>query len=99
MISLAWWLFEHWWLVLWVVAVVVAYTIGGWRLALAVGTLGVGAASYAAGRKHADAAAQHKQEQERAEAQRLRKETDDEISSLDDGAVRDRLDKWMRDGG
>ncbi len=98
MISIAWWLFEHWWLVLWVVATAVAYTIGGWRLALAIGTLGASSAAYAAGRAAADRANSQKQEKERAEAQRLRKETDDEISSLDDAAVRDRLGKWMRDG-
>lgn len=52
MIGLLWWMLEHWWLVLGIIAVAVAYIVGGWRLALAVATLGVGWRVYSAGRRH-----------------------------------------------
>lgn len=51
------WLLSHWWLVIWVAGVVIAYIYGGRNLAFVVLTLGVGAFAYNRGKsdvnKHA----------------------------------------------
>lgn len=49
--SLLSWFMEYWLLVVWGVGVIVAFFVGGWRLALVVATLGVGSVAYNAGRK------------------------------------------------
>lgn len=49
--SLFLWFLEHWYVVLWVAGIVVAYIYGGRNLALIVGTLGLGAVAYKYGQK------------------------------------------------
>lgn len=63
-----WWLWENWLLVLAVLAVAVAYVIGGWRLALGVATLGAGVLLYRQG--HKDAERTHEERADRIEQER-----------------------------
>lgn len=84
-----WWLWENWLLVLAVLAVAVAYVIGGWRLALGVATAGLGLVLYRRG--HKDAEREHK-----ARADRIEQEREDAYRKIDERGttgsdVRDRL--------
>jgi len=45
------WALEYWPLLIWGAGIVIAFFVGGWRLALVVLTLGVGSNAYFAGRK------------------------------------------------
>ena len=89
--SIAWWLMENWLLVLYGLAVLVAYIVGGWRLALGVGTLGGGLLLYRQG--HKDAERQHDERADRIGKER--QDAYDEIDrrGTDRSDVRDRLRK------
>lgn len=84
-------LLDYWAVVLWVAAIVAAYSIGGKRLALAVGSFGAAALVY---RKGVDDANQS-QRKKAEDIDRRRKSAYDEIdrrgASVDD--VRDKLRK------
>lgn len=86
---IAWWLFENWMLVAYAVAVVVAYVIGGWRLALGVATLGAGVMLYRQG--HKDAERQHDQRAD--DIERRRRDAYEEIDArgTDGSDVSERL--------
>lgn len=80
---------DYWPIAAWAVAVAAAYILGGWRLALAVGSIGALATTYTKGRNDAN-----KSHKERASSiERRREEAYSEIdrrgASADD--VRDRL--------
>lgn len=91
MSGLGWWLFENWLLVTYAVAVVVAYVIGGWRLALGVASLGMGVLLYRQG--HKDAERQHDARAD--DIERRRRDAYDEIDSrgTDISDVAERLRK------
>ncbi|WIY52471.1 hypothetical protein O9Z70_13535 [Devosia sp. YIM 151766] len=95
MIGALWWMLQHWWLVIWAAAVAIAWRYGGWRLALAVGTLGLGSSIYAKGRQHG------RDEVERRDQKRrdYLKEHYDEIDSRprDPDNAFERLHKRARD--
>lgn len=84
-----WFLWENWLLVLAVLAVVVAYIIGGWRLALGVASLGLGMVLYRQG--HKDAQKEYRERADRIEEKR--QDAYDEIDRRNTSGqhVRDRL--------
>lgn len=88
-LSAIWWLLEHWWLLAYVAFVLAAYVAGGWRLALAVGSLGAGYRVYQHGREKGRAEIE-RQEQARRD---YLEESYDKISSrpLDPGDAYRRL--------
>lgn len=88
-----WWVLENWWLLAVLAAIGAGWWFAGWRGALAIATLGVGWLGYRQGR----ADIERKYARERYEAQRARKESDDEIAKLEPDAVDEHLDKWLRD--
>lgn len=92
-----WHLIQNWQFIIgaaiYAVLIIVAWRALGWRGALAVATLGVAHYAYNQGRKRE---AQRYDERNQA-AKDTRSETDREVNSLDDDAVRDRLSRWMRD--
>ena len=83
------WLLDNWLLVLAVAAVLTAWGVGGWRLALGVATLGVGVLMYRQGHKDAN-----------ARAERINQERRDAYREIDErGATgSDAIDR-LRDGG
>lgn len=83
------WLLQNWLLVLAVAAVLTAYVVGGWRLALGVATLGLGVLMYRQGHKDAN-----------ARADRINQERRDAYREIDErGATgSDAIDR-LRDGG
>lgn len=87
------WVFEHWWVVAYVAAIVGAWWFLGWRGAVAVATLGAGYWAYRQGQLSEE----REQARKRYEAQKVRKESDDEIDRLDPDDINNRLDRWMRD--
>lgn len=95
MIGLLWWLLEHWWLVLGLGALAVAYVIGGWRLVAAVLTLGIGWHVYERGRRRG------REEIERRDQKRREylREQYDEIANLplEPGDAYERLRQRARD--
>ncbi|WP_116653758.1 hypothetical protein [Pelagibacterium sediminicola] len=93
MLDLAWWLIQHWYLVLFGAAIMVAYIVGGWRAALAVATLGAGALIYRKG--GSDAEARYRQRQERAK--REREEVEQNVGAMGEEDVQRELGKWNRD--
>lgn len=93
MLSVLGWMIQHWWLVLALGAVLGAYIVGGWRLALAVATLGAGAGLYSKGQE-AERARQ-RQRAERARQDRERVEQGVGAMGIED--VERELGKWNRD--
>ncbi|MBN9568968.1 MAG: hypothetical protein J0H79_15350 [Alphaproteobacteria bacterium] len=95
MIGALWWLLEHWWLVLGIAVVAAAWRIGGWRLALAVVTLGLGWGVYAKGRRHGRDEIERRDQARRDQL----KERYDEIADrpLDPGDAYGRLHDRARD--
>lgn len=63
-----WWLLENWLLVLYALAVLGGYVVGGWRLALGVATFGGGVLLYRQG--HKDAERTHEERADRIEQER-----------------------------
>lgn len=96
MLSVIWWLLEHWWLVAWVAAVAVAYVIGGWRLALAVATLGAAARVYTKGRRDGAAEIERRDQRHREHLQEQYDEIDNRPRDPDD-AYRRLLDRSRRE--
>lgn len=88
MIGALWWVIEHWWLVVWIAALVAAWRFGGWRLAAAVATLGLAWRLYATGREHG------RREIERRERKR-RQELEERYDEID-GRPRDPDDAYDR---
>jgi hypothetical protein len=86
------WLMEYWLLVVWGIGVIVAFFVGGWRLALVVATLGVGSVAYNAGRKTERDNAQRRVEKITKERENAYTEIDARDTNRDDVARR------LRDG-
>lgn len=83
---------EYWWLALWIVGVAIAFFIGGWRLALAVASLGVVHFAFNAGARRANAM---RRDADLKQERRMR----DGYSKIDDrGASRSDVSKRLRDG-
>lgn len=85
------WLLENWLIILAVLAVVVAYVIGGWRLALGVATFGAGVLLYRQGHKDAERAHEERAERIEQEREDAYRRIDERGTSGDD--VVDRLRK------
>ena len=86
------WFQTYWPLIIWGVGILVAWRIGGWRLALVVLTLGVGYNAYNAGKK-----SERENAQKRAEKiQKEREIAYDEIDAR--GTGRDNVVERLRDG-
>lgn len=66
--DLIWWVLNNWLLVAYSAAVLIAWGIGGWRLALGVATLGGGVLLYRQG--HKDAERTHEERASRIEQER-----------------------------
>jgi hypothetical protein len=85
-------IFEYWWLALWIGASIIAYVVGGWRLATTVATAGIAHLAFREGGKRAD------------ESRRARdRETEKRLESGYDkiaqrGIDRDGVSKRLRDG-
>ena len=93
--SAIWWLIEHWWLIAYIGAVAAGYIIGGWRLALAIGSLGIGHRIYQLGRSHGRAEIERRDQARRDHLQ----EHYDEIAGrpLDPDSAYERLLDRARD--
>lgn len=86
------WLLNHWYVVVWVGAVIVGWNVGGWRLALALGTLGLGVSAYLYGRKSERVNAQ-------ARVEKIVKERESAYSEIDARDTdRDDVARRLRDG-
>lgn len=87
-----WWVIEHWWLVLWIVAVVFAWRFGGWRLAFAVATLGAAWRIYESGRRRGQDEIERRNEKRREHLEEQYDEIDNRPRDPDDayGRLHDR---------
>lgn len=93
MLEVFWWFVQHWYLALFGAAIVAAYIIGGWRLALAVATLGAGAFIYRKGQESERA----RQRQQAEQAQKHRQEVEQNVGAMGEEDVQRELGKWNRD--
>ena len=85
------WCLAHWWVFLWAAAVIGGYVIGGWRLAAAIATLGVGSGLYIKGRRDADA-------DRKARDQRRQNRLDEKYGEIDNSKIdRDDISDRLRD--
>lgn len=89
--SILWWLLEHWLLIAYAIAVIIGYTVGGWKVALGVATLGGGLLLYRQGHRDAENRYSERAEQIEQEREDAYNEIDNRGTTRND--VTDRLHK------
>lgn len=86
------WLLNHWYILVWFMAVVIGWMVGGWRLALALGTLGLGASAYLYGRKS-------ERDNQKIRTEKIVKERENAYAEIDARDTdRDDVARRLRDG-